>query len=481
MKYEYNEDLFKSSTMTFGEHLEELRSCLIKALAWIVAGFIIGLFVGRHVVAFIQTPLEAALVNYYRGLYSSRLDEALAQRQGGGLVGLPSVDQMRPLVEDERLLFDEVLVQPEQLLAQLRQAYPGVLGQVELPANPAGHALRSEGPTELIPADLRDGAGLCQAIVAAGRSAAPSPARRIWELLSARQQMRLAALAAADPWDDAAQQALLDALNWVLLSDVLYEADAFADVRLDGEASGLLAALGTLPPGRLARLNRVLLEAAFPSHVARTYPQLVPLLLWRSIAEDRATSIKSLNVQESFLIYIKASLLAGVLLTSPMVFFHLWSFVAAGLFPHEKKYVYVFLPFSLALFFAGAALAFFFVFQPVLDFLFRFNRLLGIDPDPRISEWLSFVLLLPLGFGVSFQLPLVMLFLERIGVFTVESYLSKWRMSVLIIFFLSMMLTPADPMSMLLMAVPLTLLYFGGIALCHFMPRAQNPFVEATG
>jgi sec-independent protein translocase protein TatC len=157
------------------------------------------------------------------------------------------------------------------------------------------------------------------------------------------------------------------------------------------------------------------------------------------------------------------------------VFYQIWSFVAAGLYRHEKRYVHMFLPFSILLFLTGASMAFFLVFEPVLRFLFSFNSMLGIDPDPRISEWLGFVLLLPLGFGVSFQLPLVMLFLERIGIFDVHMYLSSWRIAILAIFVLAMLLTPSgDPYSMLLMALPLTVLYFGGIMLCRFLPRQRD-------
>ena len=126
---------------------------------------------------------------------------------------------------------------------------------------------------------------------------------------------------------------------------------------------------------------------------------------------------------EGFTVYVKASLLVGVLLASPWIFYQIWNFVAAGLYPHERRYVHIYLPFSIGLFLFGAALAFFVVFEPVLDFLLSFNRSMGIGPEPRINEWLSFVLILPVGFGIGFQLPLVMLFLERIGVFTVKSYL----------------------------------------------------------
>ena len=163
------------------------------------------------------------------------------------------------------------------------------------------------------------------------------------------------------------------------------------------------------------------------------------------------------------------------------MFYELGAFVAAGLYPHEKKYVHLFLPISLMLFAAGVLMAFFFVFSPVLDFLFTFNSSLNISPEIRIGEWLSFAMLLPLGFGVAFQLPLVMLFVNRIGLVDVETYLEKWRIAILVIFILSMFLTPADPISMLLLAVPLTGLYFLGIGMCVMMPRPENPFgADAT-
>ena len=88
------------------------------------------------------------------------------------------------------------------------------------------------------------------------------------------------------------------------------------------------------------------------------------------------------------------------------------------------------------------------------------------------------VVIVPLGFGISVQLPLVRLFLERIGIFDVQAYLSKWRIAILVIFVLAMFLTPADPTSMILMAAPLTVLYFLGVLLCKCMPRRSSPFEE---
>ena len=212
-----------------------------------------------------------------------------------------------------------------------------------------------------------------------------------------------------------------------------------------------------------------------PSDLAITRDQLVHLRIYQPLEQDPRLKLISLAGHEPFMVYVKASLVVGAMLASPFIFYFIWDFVAAGLYQHERKYIYIFLPMSLGLFFAGAALAFFVVFDYVLDFLFWFNAQMGINPTPQISEWMGFVLLLPLGFGISFQLPLVMLFLQRIHIFTVEVYLEKWRIAVLVISILSMFLTPADPGSMLLMGVPLIILYFAGIALCHYMPTSEAP------
>ena len=225
----------------------------------------------------------------------------------------------------------------------------------------------------------------------------------------------------------------------------------------------------------IRRLNRVLITESFPVSLAPVQIELVDLEVW----ESTRINTQALKVEESFMVWIKAALIAGIVFSSPWIFYQIWLFVAAGLYPHEKRHIHIYLPISLLLFLSGIFLAYFGVFKPVLMFLFAFNASMGIDPQPRIGEWLTFVMILPLGFGIAFQLPLVMLFLNRIGLFEVESYMAKWRLAVLVIFVVAMFLTPADPISMMLLAAPLTILYFGGIGLCRWMPRTRNPFNEA--
>jgi sec-independent protein translocase protein TatC len=218
------------------------------------------------------------------------------------------------------------------------------------------------------------------------------------------------------------------------------------------------------------------LRDAYPE-LADTLPasvggaEMIRLRLYEPIEDqERLTSIAT-NSFEPMVVYLKASFAAGLVLSSPFIFYFLWEFVAAGLYKSERRYVHVYLPFSLGLFIVGAALAYYFALDYMLNFLFWFHEKMGIEPYPKLSDWITTVVLMPLGFGVSFQLPLVMLLLERLGVLTVESYVRKWRIAVVVIAVAAMILTPGqDLSSMLVLFVALTGLYFLGILLCKRMP-----------
>jgi sec-independent protein translocase protein TatC len=346
-KSDDEDDLFKHTSMTFGEHLEELRSCLFKAILSLGIGFCVGLYFAPDIVQLIQSPLEGALKKYYT-------DEAIEYLNAR----LPPQLQHDPAIEEivlkDGLIPQEAFIAPGEMLRKLQDKYPGIFGGIKLPQGQAANATSGDQAPKL------------------------------------------------------------------------------------------------------------------------TRDDLIQVFLWRPLTDDERIKLKAFNVQEGFMIWIKAALLFGAVISSPFVFYFLWSFVAAGLYPHEKHYVHTFLPASVGLFAAGALLAFTFVFPPVLQFFFSINKSMGQALEPRISEWLSFVLLLPIGFGISFQLPLVMLFLERIHVFSVQLYLAKWRIAVLAMAVAAMVLSPGgDPYSMLMMLVPLIGLYFSGIALCKWLPSRR--------
>jgi sec-independent protein translocase protein TatC len=184
-------------------------------------------------------------------------------------------------------------------------------------------------------------------------------------------------------------------------------------------------------------------------------------------------SLVSLAPLETITIFFMVCLISGLVLASPWVFYQIWAFVAAGLYRHERRYVQKYLPFSLGLFLTGVFLCFLLVLPVTLKFLLQFNVWLGVAPTLRLSEWMGFASILPLIFGLAFQTPLVMLFLERIGIFTVQDFKSKRKMAILIICIAASVLTPGqDPFSMILLATPMILLYELGILL---VSRQKGP------
>ncbi len=175
-------------------------------------------------------------------------------------------------------------------------------------------------------------------------------------------------------------------------------------------------------------------------------------------------SLVSLAPLETLTIFFMVCLVAGLVLASPWVFYQIWAFVAAGLYRHERHYVTKYLPFSLGLFLAGVFLCFLLVLPVTLRFLLQFNVWLGVAPTLRLSDWMGFATILPLVFGISFQTPLVMLFLERIHIFTVNDFRAKRKMAILVITITAAVITPGqDPFSMVLLAIPMLLLYELGI------------------
>lgn len=189
----------------------------------------------------------------------------------------------------------------------------------------------------------------------------------------------------------------------------------------------------------------------------------------------RPPELTTLSVQESMVVYMKVSLLSGLVLASPWVFYQIWSFIAAGLYPHEKRYVHKYLPLSIGLFIGGILLCQFAVIPQSIGALLWFNDWIGLTPDLRLNEWLSFAIMLPLVFGVSFQTPLIMLFLERIGIMSVAMYWKAWRAAVMILAVFAAVITPTpDAVTMLAMLVPLIGLYFLGIFLCQWSGSGRS-------
>ncbi|MCZ2340681.1 MAG: twin-arginine translocase subunit TatC [Bacteroidales bacterium] len=233
------------------------------------------------------------------------------------------------------------------------------------------------------------------------------------------------------------------------------------------ELAPLAQALGVQPPENAPK------EIELPMQI---YPAYVNYFSNRgeAILQNRQY-LTTLSVQEAFVVYFKVSLLCGVVLSSPWIFYQIWAFVAAGLYPHERRYVHMYLPFSVGLFVGGAVLCQFVVLPGAVKALLAFNRWIELDPDLRLNEWLGFALVLPVVFGVSFQTPLVMLFLNRIGTFSADDYLRYWRYAIFVLALFAAVITPTpDVVTMSYLFVPMFGLYMLGIAICYFFPATHD-------
>jgi sec-independent protein translocase protein TatC len=176
---------------------------------------------------------------------------------------------------------------------------------------------------------------------------------------------------------------------------------------------------------------------------------------------------------EAFFIYLKASLIGGIVLASPVIFYELWMFVAPGLHQKEKKFVLPFVIISTLLFAAGALFGYYVVFPVGFRFLVGFSTE-NIRALPSLQLYLSFCLKMLLGFGLVFEFPVLAYFLGRAGILNSRMMAKNRRIAVLLIFIIAAILTPPDVVSQIILAVPLYLLFEGSILIVKFTGKKKR-------
>lgn len=326
-----DEDFFAHTRMSLGDHIEELRGCLWRAVKWFFLAMVIGIFLAKYALDFIAAPIEQELMVFYK----ERFDKKIAALESG----------------DQKLT----------------------------------------------------------------------------------------------------------------------EANAPREVRLE------------LPPDAVAALARRMGQPAPPAS-EEDFPLLVhirPAELLKATDEaarifTKPPLLRALTILEAIIVWIKMAMYLGLVIAAPLVFREVWSFVAAGLYPQEKALVWRALPLSIGLFLAGVVL-FQFVLLPIaIHYLLGFNAWLDIEPELRLTDWLSFAIFTPLVFGIAFQTPLVMFVLDRVGILSVQLYIDYWRIATFVIILLSGFLAPSpDPVSMLALGLPIVGLYWLGIGMCIWWPRPK--------
>lgn len=175
-----------------------------------------------------------------------------------------------------------------------------------------------------------------------------------------------------------------------------------------------------------------------------------------------------------FVVRLKVSLVIGIVLALPLILYEIWAFVSAGLYPTERRLVRYYGPASFLLFVAGALAAYFVVLPLGVVFLLRQGDLFELEAILTIDKYAPFVMWLILGFGLIFQMPLVALFLTKIGVLE-PGMLGKWRkVAVVAAFVLAAVFTPPDPFTQVAMALAMIGLYEFSILLARLAARRRT-------
>ena len=230
-------------------------------------------------------------------------------------------------------------------------------------------------------------------------------------------------------------------------------------------------------------------ETSFISHLAELRQRLIHSLVFLAIlfvfcyifsdhiygflVEPYANAVKDdglerrlifTALQETFLTYLKVSFFAAFFITSPFILVQIWKFIAPGLYKHEKKAIMPYLVLTPILFLLGGMLVYYLIMPLAIKFFISFESAglstnLPIQLEAKVNEYLSLIMKLIFAFGLSFQLPIVLSLLARIGLIDAKFLKQRRKYVVVIIFAAAAILTPPDPITQIGLGIPLLLLY----------------------
>ena len=187
-----------------------------------------------------------------------------------------------------------------------------------------------------------------------------------------------------------------------------------------------------------------------------------------------STNLQTIQPAEGFLVYIKVCLFFGLLLSSPWVFGQAWLFVSSGLYRRERKFVHVVAPIS-ALLFVGGAIFFLKVIAPLaIGFFVKFNEALSLLSNWTFQSYINMILILTLVFGLGFQMPIAIVFAEKIGLVKVKALTSSRKFVILGLVIIAAIVTPPDVISQIALAVPLYVLYEASILVCRISRKRKK-------
>ena len=187
-------------------------------------------------------------------------------------------------------------------------------------------------------------------------------------------------------------------------------------------------------------------------------------------------SLQSIEVTENVAVFMRVSLLSGVMIAMPVILFELLAFIMPGLKTKERKGILLAVFFGTILFLAGAAFAYWVMLPASLTFLLQF---LGVETKPRLSSYINFITNLIFWLGIGFQFPIIVFALAKFRIISVKSLAKGWRYAIVIIAILAAMITPTvDPVNMALLMAPLFVLYLLSLLFAFFATRNDEKSAE---
>lgn len=183
-----------------------------------------------------------------------------------------------------------------------------------------------------------------------------------------------------------------------------------------------------------------------------------------------------------FLSYVKLSALAGFIFALPIILYQVWAFIAPGLYSREKRFALPFVISSCGLFVGGGYFGWKVAFPVAFHYLLSFSGPVGgvidVKPTVMVSDYIEFVMHMLIAFGVAFELPVLAFFLSVAGIVNHKDLLKFFRYFIVVAFVIAAVLTPPDPMSQLLLAIPLCMLY--GISIVVAWIFSRKPVTDTT-
>jgi Tat protein translocase TatC len=206
-----------------------------------------------------------------------------------------------------------------------------------------------------------------------------------------------------------------------------------------------------------------------------------PLLSQLDAATLQAFRIIAPAPQEGFVVYLEVALVAAIVTTAPLTCWLLWGFIAAGLYPHEKRWVHLFAPVSYLMFVAGVVFLYFVVMPYVMGYLLTFVQLPNYQPTIALQSYVTFFLWMSVIMGLIFQTPLVQAFLALTGLVDPAAFAAKRRHVIAGAVIVAAVVTPPDVVSQLVTAAPFLVLYEVGIVVGRVLWRRRTPASVTAG